>query len=139
MAALPEAVAVNLDWVPAGARGEVFTVITTQGETLDFYDAAGNRIFEGGDHVKGSRTFLKGEERVVGYQDEDFFAFASELQAFYALPGFDRTIDRETMADYLLPATDMLERADFPASHMALQEDPHAMYTPAVVAPLIRR
>ena len=43
------------------------------------------------------------------------------------------------MADYLLPATDMLERADFPASHMALQEDPHAMYTPAVVAPLFER
>lgn len=43
-----------------------------------------------------------GKKPLYIYQDDDFFAFASELQAFYALPGFDRTIDRETIADYLL-------------------------------------
>ena len=36
-------------------------------------------------------------------------------------------------ADYILPATDMLERSDFPASHMVLQETPHAQYTPAIL------
>ena len=43
-----------------------------------------------------------GKKPLYIYEDENFFAFASELQAFYALPGFDQTIDRETIADYLL-------------------------------------
>lgn len=38
-------------------------------------------------------------------------------------------------ADYILPATDMLERADFPVSHVSLQETLYAQYTPRVVAP----
>ena len=42
-------------------------------------------------------------------------------------------------ADYILPATDMLERSDFPVSHMVLQEKPHAQYTAAVVEPLFER
>ncbi|MEM9860661.1 MAG: molybdopterin dinucleotide binding domain-containing protein [Myxococcota bacterium] len=42
-------------------------------------------------------------------------------------------------ADYLLPATDMLERADFPVSWTMLQLDPHAQYTPAVVPPKFER
>ncbi len=42
-------------------------------------------------------------------------------------------------ADYVLPATDMLERSDFPASHQPLQLVPHAQWTPAVVAPLAER
>ncbi len=42
-------------------------------------------------------------------------------------------------ADYVLPATDMLERSDFPASHQSLQIVPHAQWTPAVVAPLAQR
>lgn len=36
-------------------------------------------------------------------------------------------------ADYLLPATDMLERADFPLSHSNFQVEPHAQYTPSMV------
>ncbi|MEM9069493.1 MAG: molybdopterin-dependent oxidoreductase [Myxococcota bacterium] len=42
-------------------------------------------------------------------------------------------------ADYLLPATDMLERSDFPVSWTMLQIDPHAQYTPAVVSPKFER
>ncbi len=42
-------------------------------------------------------------------------------------------------ADYVLPATDMLERSDFPISHQALQVVPHAQWTPPVVAPLAER
>ena len=42
-------------------------------------------------------------------------------------------------ADYVLPATDMLERSDFPASHQSLQVVPHAQWTPAVVEPLGER
>ena len=38
-------------------------------------------------------------------------------------------------ADYILPATDMLERSDYPVSHMVLQEIPYAQYTPAIVSP----
>ena len=42
-------------------------------------------------------------------------------------------------ADYLLPATDMLERSDYPASHAMLQVTPHAQYTPAMVRPKYER
>ena len=42
-------------------------------------------------------------------------------------------------ADYLLPATDMLERSDYPASHAMLQITPHAQYTPAMVPPKYER
>lgn len=39
------------------------------------------------------------------------------------------------LADFVLPATDMLERSDFPVSWQVLQETPHAQYTEAVVPP----
>jgi formate dehydrogenase len=42
-------------------------------------------------------------------------------------------------ADYVLPATDMLEHSDFPFGWMLLQATPHAQYTPAVVPPLHER
>lgn len=42
-------------------------------------------------------------------------------------------------ADYVLPATDMLERGDYPASHQSLQLVPHAQWTPPVVEPLGER
>mgnify|MGYP003664716158 CR=1 FL=1 len=42
-------------------------------------------------------------------------------------------------ADYVLPATDMLERSDFPLSHIPLQAEPYAQYTKAVVKPLFDR
>jgi asparagine synthase (glutamine-hydrolysing) len=43
-----------------------------------------------------------GKKPLYIYQDDHFFAFASEVQAFYTLPTFDQTIDREAIADYLL-------------------------------------
>lgn len=42
-------------------------------------------------------------------------------------------------ADYLLPATDMLERSDYPISWAVLQPHPHAQFTPAVVPPASER
>jgi len=42
-------------------------------------------------------------------------------------------------ADYVLPATDMLERSDYPASHAMLQVTPHVQYTHAVVQPKYER
>lgn len=42
-------------------------------------------------------------------------------------------------ADYLLPATDMLERSDYPASHAMLQVTPHVQYTQAMVRPKYER
>jgi len=47
--------------------------------------------------------------------------------------------ETSTYADYLLPATDMLERSDYPASHAMLQVTPHAQYTPAMVQPKYER
>lgn len=43
-----------------------------------------------------------GKKPLYVYQDDSFVAFASEIQAFYALPTFDRSIDREALAEYLL-------------------------------------
>lgn len=43
------------------------------------------------------------------------------------------------LAHYILPATDMLERSDYPVSWAVLQETPHAQYTPAMVPPLGER
>lgn len=42
-------------------------------------------------------------------------------------------------ADYVLPATDMLERSDFPLSHLNFQAVPHAQYTKAMVEPKFER
>ncbi|MBE0616775.1 MAG: VCBS repeat-containing protein [Proteobacteria bacterium] len=80
------AVAVNLDWVP-GAQGQVFTAITTQGDKLEIYDASGNRVFEGTDPIKGSRTFLTGEEHVPGYQDEDLFRVQGKTVSWLGADG----------------------------------------------------
>lgn len=63
-----------------------------------------------------------------------------------ALPRLDLVVsvdiyrnETAAYADYVLPATDMLERSDFPASHQSLQVVPHAQWTPAVVPPLGER
>ncbi|MEM9696103.1 MAG: molybdopterin-dependent oxidoreductase, partial [Myxococcota bacterium] len=43
------------------------------------------------------------------------------------------------LAHYILPATDMLERSDFPVSWQPLQPNPFAQYTEAVVEPKAER
>lgn len=43
-----------------------------------------------------------GKKPLYVYEDRRFFAFASEIHAFYALPGFDDEIDERAIADYLL-------------------------------------
>ncbi len=43
-----------------------------------------------------------GEKPLYIYEDKQFLAFASEVQAFYALPSFDATLDERGIADYLL-------------------------------------
>ena len=45
----------------------------------------------------------------------------------------------ERYADYVLPATDMLERSDFPLSHLPLQSEPYAQYSAAVLRPKFDR
>ena len=45
----------------------------------------------------------------------------------------------ERYADYVLPATDMLERSDFPLSHLPLQSEPYAQYSAAVLRPKFER
>lgn len=77
----------NLDWLPAGTQGGVFTVITTHRGTLRIYDAQGERMFEGADPVKGSRIFLRGEERVGGRQDEDVYRVQGKTVAWVGADG----------------------------------------------------
>lgn len=43
-----------------------------------------------------------GKKPLYVYEDQNFFAFASEIQAFYALPGFRADIDRDALAEYIL-------------------------------------
>ncbi|MEL6212364.1 MAG: asparagine synthase (glutamine-hydrolyzing) [Pseudomonadota bacterium] len=43
-----------------------------------------------------------GKKPLYIYEDQDFFAFASEMQAFYALPSFKADIDRDALAEYLM-------------------------------------
>ncbi|MEN0060859.1 MAG: molybdopterin-dependent oxidoreductase [Myxococcota bacterium] len=47
--------------------------------------------------------------------------------------------DTTAKADFLLPATDMLERSDFALAHTLLQPEPHAQFTEAVVSPKAER
>jgi hypothetical protein len=78
---------VNLDWVQLGRSGEVYTVITTRSELLSIHDAEGRRVFEGADPVKGSRIFLRGEERVAGQQDEDIFRVQGKTVSWIGADG----------------------------------------------------
>lgn len=78
---------VNLDWVQLGRSGEVYTVITTRGERLSIHDAEGRRVFEGADPVKGSRIFLRGEERVAGQQDEDILKVQGKTVSWIGADG----------------------------------------------------
>lgn len=43
-----------------------------------------------------------GKKPLYIYNDGETFAFSSEIQSFYALPGFDDTIDTEAVAEYLM-------------------------------------
>lgn len=43
-----------------------------------------------------------GEKPLYVYEDDDVFAFSSEIQSFYALPSFEPAIDRDALADYLM-------------------------------------
>lgn len=82
-----EAAPVNLDWVQLGRSGEVYTVVTTRSERLSIHDAGGRRVFEGADPVKGSRIFLRGEERVAGQLDEDIFKVQGKTVSWIGADG----------------------------------------------------
>lgn len=43
-----------------------------------------------------------GKKPLYIYQDENFFAFASEIHSFYCLPGFTREIDKSAIGEYLV-------------------------------------
>lgn len=43
-----------------------------------------------------------GKKPLYVYQDDHFLAFASEMQCFYALPGFDAEVDQDSVARYLM-------------------------------------
>ena len=43
-----------------------------------------------------------GKKPLYIYQDDRFFAFASEIQCFYALPGFKADLDRDALAEFLM-------------------------------------
>jgi hypothetical protein len=66
-------VPLNLNWFLSGPDHVLYTVVTNQDERLELYDPNGNRIFQGGDYVKGASSFFRGDERMQGYQDEDFY------------------------------------------------------------------
>ncbi|MHB8763360.1 MAG: hypothetical protein ACYDA8_03310 [Deferrisomatales bacterium] len=67
------AVAVNLDYLPLEPGKAAFAVVTNQDDQLELYAPDGSRLFQTFEPFKGSRVFLRGEERAIGYQDEDFY------------------------------------------------------------------
>jgi len=69
----------NLDWIPA-PQGGLYAAVTNQDELLEIYDPDGARLFQGADPVKGAVAFLQGEERMAGYQDEDFYRVEGKTQ-----------------------------------------------------------
>ncbi|MEM9774676.1 MAG: molybdopterin-dependent oxidoreductase, partial [Chloroflexota bacterium] len=92
------------------------------------------------------------KEITVDHPDRIRALFVSAGNPLHSVPGIEQlkqafeqldlvvSIDiyqNETSAyaDYILPATDMLERSDFPVSHMVLQTVPYAQFTEAVVPP----
>ncbi|MBX2800798.1 MAG: molybdopterin-dependent oxidoreductase [Myxococcales bacterium] len=61
---------------------------------------------------------------------------AGALEELDLLVGIDLYVNDTTVkADYVLPATDMLERSDFALAHTLLQVHPHAQFTDPVVPP----
>lgn len=113
-------------------------------------------LVSGWHRVAGAFPVAALEEEICSDHPQRIRAlFVSAGNPLHSVPGnqlasaFDRlslkvAIDiymSETAAqcDYVLPATDMLERADFPLSHANLQIRPHACYAPAVVAPAHER
>lgn len=95
------------------------------------------------------------EEITVDHPERIRALFVSAGNPVHSVPGntFEKTFEQldllvaidiylsETAqcADYVLPATDMLERSDFPLSHQSLQAVPHAQFTEAVVEPKYER
>ncbi len=72
-AAPSSAVAMNLDYLRLARDRRAFPVVTNQGDRLEIYSPENELVFEGSESIKGTRTFVAGEERVHDYQDEDFF------------------------------------------------------------------
>jgi len=96
------------------------------------------------------------DEITVDHPERIRALFITAGNPVHSMPGGDRLRDalreldllvsidmyvNESAADahYILPATDMLERSDFPISHANLQPTPHAQWTPAVVPPTHER
>ncbi len=86
--AAPEAaVPLNLDLLALDPAAPPFVVVTTQDDRLRIYDHRGNRLYESADPVKGSRVFLRGEERVRDHQDEDFYRVQGRTVSWHGPDG----------------------------------------------------
>ena len=95
------------------------------------------------------------EEIMIDHPDRIRGLFVTSGNPVHAIPGQDLEAamkalelvvsvdiylnDTAQYADYILPATDMLERTDFPMGWLTNQAEPHVQYTHAVVPPKFER
>jgi hypothetical protein len=86
------AVGVNLDLVTLAEGRPPFTVVTTQVDRLEIYDPGGERIFRGGDRVKGTRTIILGLETLPGALDDDIVRVYGKTLGWRGPDGSDYTI-----------------------------------------------
>ncbi|HSH68947.1 MAG TPA: FG-GAP-like repeat-containing protein [Deferrisomatales bacterium] len=83
------AVGANLDFLRLGDKQQVFTVITTQADRVQGFDADGTTVFEIDDQVKGTKRKLFGLEHTAGTQDEDIVQISGKTVGYHAPSGED--------------------------------------------------
>lgn len=72
-AAPASAVGMNLDYLRLVPNQRAFPVVTNQADRIEIYSPDDELLYEGSETIKGTRTYVAGQERVHDYQDEDFY------------------------------------------------------------------
>ncbi len=65
------ALGINIEWAHLVAGEGAYALVSSQDDRLEIIDPAGDVVYETSERVKGTRTVLKGPERVLDYLDED--------------------------------------------------------------------
>lgn len=90
------------------------------------------------DHPEKIRAlFVLAGNPVHSIPGDNMAAAMAELELVVSIDIYQN--ETAMYADYILPATDMLERSDFPISWTSLRATPYTQYTKRVVAPKFER
>jgi hypothetical protein len=83
---------IDLDWCRVSDKGDPLLVAVTQAGALRLYDAAGAKLFENPDTLKGSRNVLVGEEHARDSGDADLFRIEGKTVTWKADDGTSHLI-----------------------------------------------